>query len=131
MMNIAVVLKCSPVLQSPFAPLLSPQSHDSASGLGDANQLAQADEFMRDNEVTSEEVEEYHRISGINPPVDSEMGDERMFGLGRLIKHWNRNIFDRFRHWLASRRDTVVPYHPVVVNQYRPGYDKPVSFTKH
>lgn len=73
-------------------------------------------------------------IAGFNPPADHDMGEERMFGLGHMLKFWNWNMYDRFRQWVHGRRQTTTHSPVVVVNQFtRPSYLKgtPSNHTTH
>ncbi|XP_046445313.1 uncharacterized protein LOC124194949 [Daphnia pulex] len=111
-----------------FRPIVEPPQKFAPSTADDAgfnpNQRSEADDFIRSNGVTGEEIQEYNRLSGFNPPAGSPTGDERSLDLIDAIKFWNWNMYDNFRQWIIGRRHTTTTYRPVVViNQFdRPSY---------
>ncbi|XP_046631970.1 uncharacterized protein LOC124311491 [Daphnia pulicaria] len=110
-----------------FRPIVEPHQKfapSTADAGFNPNQRSEADDFIRSNGVTGEEIQEYNRLSGFNPPAGSPMGDERSLDLMDTFKFWNWNMYDNFRQWITGRRHTTTTYRPVVViNQFdRPSY---------
>lgn len=131
-----------------FRPIVEPPQKFAPSTVDagfNPNQRSEADDFIRSNGVTGEEIQEYNRLSkciglcscaknrsinnektginsilvrvtgGFNPPAGSPMDDERSLDLMDAIKFWNRNMYDNFRQWITGRRHTTTTYRPVVV----------------
>ncbi|XP_059353398.1 uncharacterized protein LOC132088429 [Daphnia carinata] len=103
-----------------------PQYFAPLQPLASSNHLAEADHFMRTHGVTGEEIQEYNRMSGYNPPAGTDMAEERSFDLLNAIKFWNWSMFDNFRQWVTGRREIVTTNRPPVLIS---PYDRQASTT--
>ncbi|KAK4036440.1 Uncharacterized protein APZ42_014352 [Daphnia magna] len=96
-----------------------PQYFAPLQPVASSNHFAEADDFMRTHGVTGEEIQEYNRMSGFNPPAGTDMAEERSFGLPDAIKFWNWSMFDNFRQWVTGRRQIVTTNSsPVLISPY-------------